>query len=377
MRISRSAGVVTVALWIDGALGLVCGPRIRATLAREMDSTRERLWRQHVERDPLPGPVEVVRWLVASQAQDYLNAKWAIGIRAAGATDATVERAYDDGHILRTHVLRPTWHFVLPEDIGWLLALTGPRVHAANASRGRQLGLDTATRIRAADAFARALEGSVFLTRDELRDVLSRVGISTEGQRMAYLLMYAELEAVVCSGPRRGKQFTYALLDERAPDRRTLSRDEALAELGARYLASRSPATPQDLAKWSGLTVADARRAIDGVAVPAPGRLRATPAAHLLSIYDEFLSSYRTGESLEEPEDAMHLVGQGNALSAVVVVNGKIAGTWKRTFGTRAVHVTLAPFRPWSSETERVVSEAAHRYAAFLGPDVELELTRA
>jgi hypothetical protein len=201
-------------------------------------------------------PCDVVRWLVAVQAQDYSGAKWALGLRLQGSTEKNIEQAIADGSILRTHLMRPTWHFVTPADIRWLLALTAPRVHAVNAHMYRQLELDHSVFKRSNAALAKALREGQTLTRDELRGVLRKAGIAVDGNlRMSYLMMRAELDAIVCSGPRRGKQFTYALLDQGAPQPKTLHRDEALVELVRRYFISRGPATVQDFAKWSGLNL--------------------------------------------------------------------------------------------------------------------------
>ena len=156
------------------------------------------------------------RW-APSRRRTTAPAKWSVGSRAQRATDADIERAFDAGEILRTHVLRPTWHFVLPADIRWLLTATAPRVQARCAYRYRQLGLDAATLRRGDEALAAALRGGADLTRAEAAAVLAAAGIDAAGQRLPYLLMHAELEAVVCSGPRKGKQHTWALLEERAP----------------------------------------------------------------------------------------------------------------------------------------------------------------
>jgi len=355
-----------------------------------LDIARERLRNQRIEGTPLRGAVEVVRWLVASQAQDFSGAKWALGLRARGADDAAVEAEFDHGAILRTHLMRPTWHFVTQEDLRWMLALTAPRVHAANGPRYRALGLDAATVSKATGVLARALEGGRQLTRDELRAVLARARIDTGGQRMAYILMHAELDAVICSGPRRGKQFTYALLEERAPRARRLSRADALAELARRYFHSRGPATVQDFAKWSGMTVADARAGAEAAAPrlrqvgaggaacwsgpPAPRGRGARPTAHLLSIYDEYISSYRDRSAICEPAHARRLLGMGAALGYVVVVDGRIAGTWKRTLEKETVRIQLTPFRRLDRAEQAAVATAATRYTAFLGPERALEL---
>ena len=204
----------------------------------------------------------MVQWLGAVQAQDYAAAKWAVGLRLQGATADDIEQAATDGAILRTHVMRPTWHFVSPDDIRWLLALTAPRVHAANAYYYHAQGLDDAIFMRSNAALAKALQGGKHLTRQELVSVLKQVGVVTENLGFMLIIMHAELDGIVCSGARRGKQFTYALLDERVPQSRTLEHDEALAEFARRYFTSHGPATLQDFVWWSGLTVADARAAL-------------------------------------------------------------------------------------------------------------------
>ena len=221
-----------------------------------------RLHCQRLAAGRLTRPADVVGWLGAVQAQEYPFAKWGLALRMRRATDASVERAFTAGAILRTHVLRPTWHFVTPADIRWLLALTAPRVRAAVAYYDRQLGITPAVTTRANRAVARALSGGAELTRAELKAVLAGAGVAVEGtQRLAHVIMHAELDAVICSGARRGKQFTYALLDERALTPRMPSRDESLAELARRYFSRHGPAQLRDFAWWSGLASADARAA--------------------------------------------------------------------------------------------------------------------
>ena len=210
-----------------------------------LDIAPIRLRQQQLARGDGTSPSDVVRWLGAVQAQDYAGARWALGLRVKGTTDEDVARAFDAGTILRTHMLRPTWHFVAPEDIRWVQALTAPRVHAANCSYYRKLELDDRLLARSRAVFERTLDGGAHRTRTELASALARAGIVADGHRLAYLVMHAALERVICSGPRRGKQFTYARLDERAPGARTLARDEALAALTRHYFSShgRIPAT--------------------------------------------------------------------------------------------------------------------------------------
>ena len=223
-----------------------------------------RLHNQFVARPRRSTPAELVSWLGAVQAQEYQPAKWGLSLRLQnGNSDAAIERAVNEGHILRTHVMRPTWHFVSRDDLPWLLQLTAPRVHKTMSTYTRHQGLEKSTIVRAVAVFERALAGACHLTRAELRERLADAGSQFSSLQMGLLTMYAELEGVICSGPRRGKQFTYALLSERAPSPRRLERDEALAELSRRFFSSHGPATIRDFVWWSGLTTADAKRGLE------------------------------------------------------------------------------------------------------------------
>ena len=223
----------------------------------------QRLNNQKLSSPDFPKPVEVVRWLGAVQAQDYNAAKWALALRMRKTTNAVIEEAYNEGKILRTHLMRPTWHFVAPEDIRWLLELTAPRVNIKSGPNYRKLGLDDAIFKRSNKALANALKGGKHLTRAVLRTVLNQSGVAADDSiRLAHIFLRAELDGVVCSGRRIGKQFTYALLEERVPATKTLTRDEALAKLTRCYFTSHGPATLQDFIWWSGLTVVDARHGI-------------------------------------------------------------------------------------------------------------------
>ncbi len=350
---------------------------------------QQRLINQHIGVTPFATPHEVVKWLVASQAQDYAGAKWALGLRLRqDMHDADIDRAFNEGSILRTHVLRPTWHFVTPADIRWLLALTAPRVHAANTTMYRKLELDSATLKRGHKAMTKALQGGQHLTRDELRATLEKAGIAADnGQRLAYIVMQAELDGVICSGPRRGKQFTYALLEEWVPPVASLQRDEALATLTRRYFTGHGPATVQDLVKWSGLTIADARRSLEAVknklqhdtlngedywfASALPDRTP-TSTAYLLSVYDEYLIGYTDRRLIAEPEIAAKLFTMGNALTAVVVVDGRIVGSWRRTLNKEAVTIEINPFRSLTKAEQRAVIAAVNQYSEFLEKPVTL-----
>ena len=347
---------------------------------------RRRLTSQQLVTPTATTPADVVHQLVAVQAQEYASAKWALGQRAPETTDDDVERAFAEGEILRTHVLRPTWHFVAPADIRWLLALTGPRVHAANAYMYRKVGLDATVARRSRRVLVRALEGGHHRTRHELREALTRAGVATDGDmRVAYLLMHAELDGVICSGPRRGKQFTYALLEERVPPARTRSEDEALAELTSRYFTSRGPASVYDMAKWSGLTVTAVRRGVEAVrhtllsevvgdealwfAHPPPmAPVRSQPVVHLLPIYDEYGSAYKDRSAMASEEANSRLAAAGaSVFTHIITIDGKIVGGWKPRIERRAVTVSCELTRVLKPAEHRALRTAMRGYARFIG----------
>jgi len=226
---------------------------------------RQRLRAQHLDHPKLAEPGDVVAAMTAMQAQDHAAARWSVAQRLRTVPAASVvDRAFDDGRILRTHVLRPTWHYVAARDLRWLMRLRGPGLGAANAKRYRDLGLDTRTLGRANGAIAKAVADTP-RTRRELAAVLERAGIATAEQRLTFVLMHAELTSVVCSGPMRAKQHTYATFDRRVPSDAGPSDDDALAELARRFFTARGPATVADFVWWSGLAVRRARAGLDFV----------------------------------------------------------------------------------------------------------------
>jgi Winged helix DNA-binding domain len=348
-----------------------------------------RLLNQGITRAKCREPAEVVAWLGAVQAQEYAAARWALALRMReGTTDAEIERAFDEGRILRTHVMRPTWHFVTPADIRWMLELTAPRVHRAMAYYRRQLGLDAAILTRTTAVFERALGDGEYLTRTELGALLDRPDLVAKGVRLALLTMSAELEGVICSGPRRGKQFTYALLAERAP-RARLSRDEALAELTRRYFTSHGPATIRDFLWWSGLTTADARRGLEmnrarhevvegrtywSLGGTTAGGTR-RPTVHLLPVYDEYFVAYRDREAVPHGPPAIESRSRGSVtFQHVLVIGGQVAGTWKTVRNPKRLVVDVIPLRRLTGPERRALAETAARYGRFLDVPVSLSV---
>lgn len=354
---------------------------------------RRRLANQHLVAPTLDEAAAVVGALGAVQAQDYSGAKWAIAQRTRRLTEADVERAFTTGAILRTHVLRPTWHFILPADARWMLELTAPRIHAAMAYYLRRHGLD-ASAVHAGHArLERALRDGHHCTRTELAVALAHAGMDvSSGERVGHLLMQAELDRVIISGPRRGKQFTYALFDERVPAAPRRDRDEALGELTRRYFATRGPAAAGDFAWWSGLTVADAERGIqiadrslvretvDGRAYwSARAERRSSrwaPVAHLLPSYDEYFIGFRDRSAVAERLETIRpkrrvdgLIGYG------LFVDGQLVGGWRRALDPR-VDLELRVVIKLTARERVLVDRAAQRYADFLGFPVRVRERR-
>jgi hypothetical protein len=365
--------------------------------------TCQRLLNQHITGTAFTKPAEMVQWLGAVQSQDYPAAKWALGLRLPGISDADIDQAIADGSILRTHVMRPTWHFVAPADIRWMLELTAPRVKAAMSHQNIRLGLDDDVFAHSNAAIAAALQGGKQLTRAEVVEALKQSsntiknlvsawkpgGTVIENLGFVHLLMHAELDAVMCSGAQRGKQATYALLAERAPQAKTLPRDEALAELARRYFTSHGPATARDFAWWSGLAAADARAGLEMVKSalahegtgnqqvwfaepPLPTRAPA-PTAHLLPNYDEYIVGYTERSAIFDPAHTPHLDSRGNPLfQHTMVLDRRIVGTWQRTLKKDAVSIATNPFTPLSEQERLAFASEAERYGQFLRLPVSL-----
>ncbi|MGI5213565.1 winged helix DNA-binding domain-containing protein [Plantactinospora sp. CA-290183] len=354
------------------------------------DIARRRLRNLRLTGAPLPGVPDVVHRLGAVQSQDYGPAKWSVGERTSGVGDADLDRAFNDGVLLRTHLLRPTWHFVLPADIGWLLDLTAPRVRAQCAYQYRQLGLDLDVRERATRLIADVLQGGNHLTRRELAGPLEREGLRTEDFRLGHLMLHAELEGVICSGPLRGRQHTYALLAERAPDTRRLGADEALAELVLRYFTGHGPATIKDLRWWSSLPVGEINRGlemagdrldrevVDGVtywsADSGPAPETGEPRAHLLQAYDEYIVGYRDSRDVNDLAGRRRSLPPGTLLpNGVAVFDSQVCGHWRRTVRRGSVLVEVALYEPPDDVRLAALRAAAQRQGEFLGVEARLE----
>jgi hypothetical protein len=351
---------------------------------KEPDVARRRLGNTGLSASGFDAADEVVRWHGAMQSQDYGPTKWSIGQRTAGLIDGDFDEALASGSIIRTHVLRPTWHFVTPEDARWLLALTGPRVEKQTRPRYEQLGLDAGTLARCEKLILSALEGGNHLTRADIGSALDAAGIDRSGQRLPHILMYCEFEAAICSGPLVGKQHAYAAFDERVPSGRTPDRDAAMRELVRRYLGSHGPATVQDLRWWSSLMVADIKKALDELGPEVHSQTtgdlvfwsmasdETDPAkprgARLLHIYDEFIVGYTQSRFFGDPRAPSAGTWRDRRLpTGVVLLNGTAAGHWRRTIVKDSINVDFLLYVEPKPTQMRALEAGAADLGRFLG----------
>ncbi|MDQ6689630.1 MAG: winged helix DNA-binding domain-containing protein [Gemmatimonadota bacterium] len=347
------------------------------------DIAGQRLSNQGLLKPTLKTASEAVARLGAVQAQDYGASKWGVAQRTAGLTDAQIEKEIDNGMIVRTHVLRPTWHFVAAADIGWMLALSAPRVHAANAYWYRWLEVDDAVARRSRTVLTKVLRDGKQLTRGELGQALARARIPiTSPQRLACIVMRAELDGLICSGARRGNEFTYALLEERVAKATALEREAALFELARRYFTTRGPATVDDFAWWSGLTKTDAKRGVEAAATqlehesiegrsylfPAVKRLVriASSLAHLLPNYDEYFIGFKDRSAFNTRLTSAGVRARTDALAGhVLIINGQIVGGWRRTLVRGTVVIEPKLLIRLSEAEQRAVKAAARKFDRF------------
>ena len=341
---------------------------------------RQRVATQHL-MDPLPTATAVVRDLLCVQAQEYAHAFWSLGLRSKDQTLRQVRSQFDSGAFVRTHILRPTWHYVAATDIAAVLKLTSPRVQRRNAGRYRDLGLDVDTLARSAELVMDLLRGGQFRTRAQIGAHLSQYGLAATGPRLAYMVMNAELDGLICSGPMAGAQHTYALLEERAPRWSPVAREELLTEVVFRFFAGHGPATSSDLVRWSSLSALDvaaglaanrtrleSRVVADQTVWWDPARelapLPSRPRAFLLPLYDELVLSYpmiRFPAALDHPQRA-----EVDRFVGSVILDEVDVGSWRRTVRGSTVQVETRLSPSLTGRDRAAIAEVVARLAAFL-----------
>lgn len=358
-------------------------------LTTKEDILHLRLLHQQIIHSKFKTVKALVGFMGAMQAQDYAMSRWATGIRLPGKTELAIQRALDNGEIIRTHLLRPTWHIVAAEDLYWMLELTSPHIRTSMKSRQKNLQLNEETLHTCNTIIENALMKNSFLTRDDLVKALNQSGISTsEDNRAAHIFLYAELDGLICSGPNINGKPTYALFRNRVPMPPSINRKEALALLATRYFSSHGPATLDDFVWWSGLPVKDARAGIETAGKSLvceniqskdywhSGKYSITQTNEhtidLLPAYDEFVIGYTDRSALLAAAHHKKAISSNGIFKPIILVNGKAAGIWKRTIKNDTVIIETEFFHSSGKKERNLVEEAAERYGAFLEKKVEV-----
>ncbi len=353
------------------------------------DISDNRLIAQQVTATKFRTVKDIVGWMGAMQAQDYAMAKWAIGVRLPNSTDKAIETAIDKSEIIRTHLLRPTWHLVAAEDIYWLLELTAPRIKTLIKSRHKDLELSESLLNKSNTLIREALLGGNHLTRQEIAFKFQKANIATGNNRLYHIMLCAELEGIVCSGATKGKKQTYALLNERVSKPKSLSREDALEKIVRKYFSSHGPATLQDFAWWSGLSMSDARNAVEMVKSDfvsekigletywfpnSFSNLRDdNNSAYLLPAYDEFIISYKDRSASLPMGNLKKAVSSNGIFKPVIVINGQVAGLWKRIIKNDKVIVETDFFKQPTKSIKSLIEKEALEFGKFLGKKAELK----
>lgn len=347
---------------------------------------RQRLLNQHLLKNNFQAPADLVAHMGAMQAQDYPMSKWAVGCRVLNSTEHYVTAALNKAEIIRTHLMRPTWHLVSSKDIYWMLELSAPNIMAGLKGRHRDLELTEPFLQKTNQLLIRALEGNKHLTRDEIAEIMKAEKIQLDNNRLAHILMNAELDALICNGADRGKITTYSLLSERVPEKKTLTKDEALFTLASKYFKSHGPATLPDFQWWSGLRVKDAKDALElvksvlysetmGEEVYWSGSewntTAITDSVFLLPAYDEYTISYKNREAVLLAEYQSKALSANGVFWPIVVVNGKVVGIWKRTIKNTKVEFIFDLFGKANQSLTKQLEEAALKFSNFIGKEAK------
>lgn len=354
---------------------------------KNTDISNIRIQNQHIEQSFSLSAKDLVHSMGAIQAQDLIMAKWAIGLRLQNATEKTIEDAYNKGEIIRTHLMRPTWHFVSPDDIYWMLELTAPRIKTILKTNNRILELTEIIYSKCNRLLEDALLNGENLTREELVLLFEENHIKTNDNRLSHIMMNAELDGLVCSGPLRNKKLTYSLIEERVPTKKLLTKEESLCELARRYITSHGPVTVQDFVWWSGLSVTYARKAFemnksDFFSMTIDFReywfkdnnsqIKNSPGVHLLPAFDELLISYKDRSAIINESHNAKAISSNGIFRPIVIIDNQVGGIWRRT--TQKSHTTIEVnlFKPENRQIIECIENEANRYSLFIERPVQL-----
>jgi hypothetical protein len=349
-----------------------------------LDIVRYRLHHQRISNHDFQSAEQVVSWMGAVQAQDFLGALWAVGLRLRGSSEGDIEQALGEGSIVRTWPMRGTLHFVAAADVRWMLKLMTPRILERAAGRLRDLELDAKTLARSRRIFEKAMAGGRPHSRPGMYKLLDAAGIQTDGGRGLHILWQLAQDGLICFGPRQGKQQTFVLLDEWIPKTAPLDHSESLGRVALRYFRSHGPATLPDLAWWSGLKLSDAKLGLDQVRTqlahaqsngqtywmdPAlPDSARRKSDIYLLPAYDEYFVAYKErSAALGSLGDKSIGLNSFIVLGPTILVDGQLVGTWKRVFAGGQLHIRPQFFTDLTEADHRKLISRAEQLGKFVG----------
>jgi Winged helix DNA-binding domain len=357
------------------------------------DIASARLMSQQIASAKFTKAKDIVAYMGAVQAQDYAMSKWAIGLRIPGSTEKQIEKALDKGDIIRTHVLRPTWHIIPAADIYWMLSLSAGKIKALMKTMDKQLELTEKVFTKSNNIITKCAEAGKHVDRDIIGDCLEKAGIHLGKNRLSHLLVRAELDEIICSGKTVAGKKTYTLLADRVPKKKLFSKDESLGMLAKKYFASHGPACVEDFSWWSGLTLSDARQGFetvrsnfitekiggftyifnDEVKFPA----KTTSSVYLLPAYDEFIISYKNRTAALATEHQKKVFTVNGIFHPVVVVNGQVTGLWKRNFQKDRVDIETRFFQSHNKAIKDRIEEKAATLGFFLEKQVSVSYGNA
>jgi hypothetical protein len=351
--------------------------------------SHHRLVSQKLYKKAPSSPQDIVHHLGAMQVQDYAMAKWAIGSRC-DATEKAIEEAVNSAEIIRTHILRPTWHFVAAEDIHWMLDVSGPQVKRIVASYVKKYGFDDKKFEKINASIEKILAGNNHLTRDEIMQELNINKICSDDSLSGPIMMYAESVGLVCNGRMKGKQITYALLDERVDKPKTkLSKDEGLAKLAKRYFESHGPATLLDFSWWSGFSPTTCKQVISSIeselnsieidnqkywfGTNFTDEDNFRESVHFLPAFDEILISYKTREASILQEHQSKAFTNNGIFRPIILENGKVIGTWKRTIKKDHTKIETQFFHEIENDKKVALFDSISSFENYLETKIVIE----
>ncbi|MDL2303882.1 winged helix DNA-binding domain-containing protein [Bacteroides sp. OttesenSCG-928-D19] len=375
-----------------------------------------RLNNQLLAGHQLKEPDEVVSWMGAMQAQTLDMAKWGIGVRLDGHTVRDVESALNTGRIIRTHILRPTWHFVSADDFHWMRDLSYPQLKPIYFSYYKTYGVDKEQIYGVIPLLEKSLSGGVHLTKQEIANILQTEKIATDNHLLNFAIQLAEIEGILCNGQLRGNTNntqTFTLLSEWVPRKETISREEALERLARRYFTSHGPATLRDFAWWSGLKITECRQALEmikpdfvceklndrefwlcndnrmlsgseksvlpannGIALQTNSRSECpandqsasftnSRSALLLPPFDEFVVSYTDRSEIIEDAHYGKVMTKNGLFSPTVMLNGEIVGSWKKIMKKGIPQIELSFFQKTPAKVQALFKPEIKRLEQF------------